>query len=372
MDAAAFLTQVRAGKLTGQVFLFAGRESFLKERALEQVKSRFVPPEEQAESYAIIDFEHREAADFQAQLHSFAFSSGRRVFALYQFDKLSSAERKQVYAVLQQPLPEDALVFLLTDETPIAAEVVRSLTDAVQKLDFWPPFENQLPAWVRQEAADAGAQMGPEAAQALLERVGNDLRALSQEIGKLALRVGKSGRIGVAEIEAGVRYIRQDSVFDWIEAIGRKDLRRALRIMEGLLMRGEAIQRLWFQLVNTLRDYRLVLDSAADRSDLMQPLLARWQALKRLEGKSDFRANQDRKQIIEEMRPLIEQLPPPLAAALNLHAPHQLRNLVWATGFSAEHLTALWPKMEEIDETLKSSAPNLELVLQRFLIQLLR
>ncbi|HNV68509.1 MAG TPA: hypothetical protein PKO06_02345, partial [Candidatus Ozemobacteraceae bacterium] len=163
MDAATFLTQVRAGRLDGRVYLFAGRESFLKERALEQVKSRFVPPDEQAESFHIIDFAHREASEFPALLHSFSFSSGRRVFALYQFDKLGAAERKQIYAVLKQAIPEDALVFLLTDETPVAAEAAKALAEVVQRLDFWPPFENQVPTWVRQEAADAGAQMTPEA-----------------------------------------------------------------------------------------------------------------------------------------------------------------------------------------------------------------
>ena len=372
MDPSEFQSQVRNGKLGGQVFLFAGKETFLKERALETVKARFVPPEEQGESYSVIDFSFREAGEFAGQLHSFSFSAGTRVFALYRFEDLGAADRKQIYAVLKQALPEDVLVFVLSDETAIASEATRSLGEVAQRLDFWPPFENQLPVWIRSEAVDCGVQISPEAIQALLDRVGNDLRPLSQEIHKLALRVGNGGRIGVAEVEAGVRYIRQDSVFDWIDAIGRKDLRRSLRIMEGLLTQGEAIQRLWFQLVNTLRDYRLVLDLAIDRADLMQPLLVRWQSLKRLDGKTDFKANQERKKILEEMRPAIEQMPEPLSAALNLRAPHQLRNLSWAPGFSRDQLVSLWPRLEEIDEALKSSIPNPELVLQRFLIQLLK
>lgn len=98
----------------------------------------------------------------------------------------------------------------------------------------------QAEQWVIERAAGCDASITSEAARLLVERVGEELRPLSNELEKLAISVGRSGHIGVEQVRALTPFTAPTSVFDLTDALARRDHQRALALLHELLADGVA------------------------------------------------------------------------------------------------------------------------------------
>lgn len=98
----------------------------------------------------------------------------------------------------------------------------------------------QAEQWVIERAAGFEASITPDAARLLVERVGEELRPLRNELEKLAISVGRGGEIGVAQVRALTPFIAPTSVFELTDALARRDQQRALALLHELLADGVA------------------------------------------------------------------------------------------------------------------------------------
>lgn len=90
---------------------------------------------------------------------------------------------------------------------------------------------------VAQELRPLNKKLSREAELALKLRVGDDLRLLAIELGKLATYVGDAPRIEQADVEAIVTSVREEEFWAVGEAVGEGDLGRALFLF------GEELRR---------------------------------------------------------------------------------------------------------------------------------
>ncbi|HTP65576.1 MAG TPA: DNA polymerase III subunit delta, partial [Geobacteraceae bacterium] len=98
----------------------------------------------------------------------------------------------------------------------------------------------QLGPFIREEAATYGKKMEPAALEMLIYLVGNNLQELAAEIEKVATYVGARETIKGADIREIVSDTRVDSIFELTDALGGKDLAKALRNLSTILRDGEA------------------------------------------------------------------------------------------------------------------------------------
>jgi len=372
MELSALENAIARKALEKRIFIFGGKEDFLKERAIEKIVRAYVASEDISENVRRIDFDSARLEDFFQNLSVFSFNDSRRVSILLNPESLDSTERKTLFARLASPtLPSDVLVIFLPNETSIVNEITKNLGELGERVDFWPPFENQLNNWIQKETRDQGASITPEAAEVLLEKAGADLRVLYQEIVKLSLQAEKGKPISLEMVEKNVAYLRKDSVFDLMEGIGMKNLTFSLRTLESLLQMGEPAMKIWSMITKTLRDYRLLHDLVLDRKDLFEPILKDLKIILKLHGKSDYKSNLERKKVISSVQEKAKELPPFFGENLKLENAGQVKSISFALNYSREELVSIWPRILEMDMTIKSSPPNLNLTFQKFLIELL-
>ncbi|MDE3230069.1 MAG: DNA polymerase III subunit delta [Chloroflexota bacterium] len=98
----------------------------------------------------------------------------------------------------------------------------------------------QAERWVMERVAGFDASITPDAARLLVERIGEELRPLRNELEKLAIAVGRGGQIDVAQVRALTPMTAPTSVFDLTDALARRDQRRALALLHELLADGVA------------------------------------------------------------------------------------------------------------------------------------
>jgi DNA polymerase-3 subunit delta len=371
MDLATFEKQISEGKLSQPVYIFAGPEDFLKERAFQKILDRLVPEADQTENVFRMDCSGKATDLSEHEIFSFSFNPSPRFFFFQHINSVNAGSRKKfIGQISQSGVPANTYLIFTTSDAKVAGEISTAFKQQSEKIDFWRPFENQLPAWVKKEAAELGGKISSDATELLIDLTGSNLAILYQELKKLVIANPKK-TIEKNLVKEAVRYLRQDSVFDFLESFGNRKLKDALRTIEILVNSGEASQKIWFLLCRQLREFRLLHELIIDRPDLFSEIESSLQQYAKVASKSDFRSNQEKKSLVARIQNTAETMPPALASSLGFNNPVKIKHLHMALNFSYSSLVKVWPKLIETDLKFKSGVPDPKTALQNFVCDFL-
>jgi DNA polymerase III delta subunit len=94
-----------------------------------------------------------------------------------------------------------------------------------------------LRAWIRQEAKRLGIEIEAEAAEALIQSVGENLFELQNELSKLSLLCA-GRKVRVADLASVIGTYRLNAVFDLVESIEPGSAARSLEILQRIMRSG--------------------------------------------------------------------------------------------------------------------------------------
>jgi DNA polymerase-3 subunit delta len=105
--------------------------------------------------------------------------------------------------------------------------------------EFRLPTSGKLRRWITDRVESKGGEIEASAAEELAAFVGSDLRLLDQELDKLISYVDGARPITKADVHLLVSYVQQANVFEMVDALGRRDGERAIKLLHRLLEDGE-------------------------------------------------------------------------------------------------------------------------------------
>ena len=164
------------------------------------------------------------------------FDAGRLVI-VRDADDAKETSLNAIARWAEDPTPDTRLVLLV--ETPAATKrIVKALGDVaeVRTPDDVPPWE--APGWVAKRARALGRKMSADAAKALVEALGTDLRELANAIDQLVAMTPEDGAIDVATVASQFRGI-ESRIHEFVDALFDRDRTQALRRLRALLAHGE-------------------------------------------------------------------------------------------------------------------------------------
>jgi DNA polymerase-3 subunit delta len=166
-------------------------------------------------------------------------------------------------------LPADLTVVLIA-----RADAPEKLASAVQAAggevhEFAAPNARAMPRALVAEAARRGFRLQPEAAGALVERMGANPVRLSHELERLSLWAGAGGEVGIDDLDAMVADTSEAIVWSLADALQAGDPAAALSIAERLIAQGENVTGMVYALASRIRrsgraDLRLATEALAD------------------------------------------------------------------------------------------------------------
>ena len=118
------------------------------------------------------------------------------------------------------------------------------------------PVAGELPRWITDRAKKHGGSIEFAAAQRLAVLIGGDLRRLDSELNKLITYVNTQRSITVKDVNLLVSDASTSSVFDLVDALGKREGKRAAHELHHLLDQGENPLGLLAMIV---RQYRLLI-----------------------------------------------------------------------------------------------------------------
>lgn len=123
--------------------------------------------------------------------------------------------------------------------------------------EFTPLTSKKLVLWIKEEFLKNNAEVEEDAIYCLSEMVGDDLWRLKNEVDKLSLYGGKITRKKVEELVKGNV---TTNIFETIEAIAKKDRKKALFLFYDHLEKGDNLQYILSMIVYQFRNLVIVRD----------------------------------------------------------------------------------------------------------------
>jgi DNA polymerase III subunit delta len=233
---------VETGAL-GPLYLLYGDEPYLVERAVKKLLERAVDPGFRDFNLNIFYGNECKGDEVFSAAQTLPMFADRRVVLVKKGGDLSAAAMEILLSYLQDPCPQTCLV-LQAEKVDGRKKFFAEFKKRGEAVEFKRPYENQLGPYVRDEVRASGKKIDAAAADLLAYLVGNNLQELVSQIEKLCVYCGKKETIGIDDVKAIVSDTKVESVFEFTDALGSKDLAKALRMLTTLIQDGEAPLRM--------------------------------------------------------------------------------------------------------------------------------
>lgn len=221
------------------IYALIGPEALLLKRALEKLLASLLDPGSRDFNLDILEgseVQARKVLEFAGTLPVLA---PRRVVLIRNAHEMKKGEMEKLVPQLSQ-LPETTDLILTADKADGRTVFWQTIAKVGKMREFKPLDAREAPRWIADEAKQAGYRIDFEAAQWMAAAVGTDLNALQSTLEKLYLLRGEIKEIRLADVETCVTAVSWKSLFELTDAVGTKNLGRALDLFRRMEEAGES------------------------------------------------------------------------------------------------------------------------------------
>lgn len=233
-----FLAMIKKGKFS-PFYLFLGEE-YEQEQALGTLKETLFSKEQD-----IIDFnfnllygDEAEASSIIDFANTFPLKVKRRLVIVKRISGLPKVQREKLASYLNQGISTSTCLVMCDQKIERQDPLYKASFKAGGVVNFWPPFDEEIPSFVMARARGSGKGMDIEAAKSLVEIKGKNLGELSNEIDKLILYVGERMSINSEDVLAVSGGSGTRIIFDLLEAIAEGNSPKGLSRLYQLILQG--------------------------------------------------------------------------------------------------------------------------------------
>jgi DNA polymerase-3 subunit delta len=237
-----FLQSTKAGRFS-PIYLFYGEEDFLIDEGVQLIIGKTLDEGTKGFNLDVVYGSKVEAKDVVAHATSFPMMSGKRVVVVKEFEKLATTDvaKEVVGAYINNPL-ESTILVLVSADPDFRRKPFTDLKKKAELVDCKPFYDNQVPGWIAERVKHQGREANAEACRLIQAYVGNSLRSLQNELDKLYVFIGDRKSITAEDVAAVVGATKGYTVFELQNAIGRRDAKDAIKILERMLENGQSPQ----------------------------------------------------------------------------------------------------------------------------------
>ena len=134
--------------------------------------------------------------------------------------------------------PETTTIIITATKPDGRKKLFAELRKRAITIEFRPPYDNEIPAWIQTHVKTRGRQIAPDAAHLLHMSIGSNLRELDGEIEKLFITT-KSNPISREDVAQVIDNTRGVTVFELADALGHRQLDKAQILIGRLREQGE-------------------------------------------------------------------------------------------------------------------------------------
>jgi len=202
-----------------RIYVIAGKESSRVNARCQELLDELLDPEQRMTGLLSVDGSQAAIAEVLDELRTAPFLADRRVVVVREADSFVSHYRPALEKYFEKPAATGVLI-LTVGSWPKTTKLAKKLPKVGQLIEVIPPKRKELGGCLIKYARQAtGKTLDKEAAEVLVELVGEDLAQLTNEVDKLALFARDEKTITVRHVEALAGHNRIFGAFEVIDAM---------------------------------------------------------------------------------------------------------------------------------------------------------
>lgn len=211
------------------IYLLCG-DNFLKEKEILKLKAEVLKSESTVLNYETYEALAEDFSLLEESLRSPSLS-GKKLVLIEKADKFDS---NQLEKILSLSAKNEALTLILTsDKRDFAAQFPAAYKVNTKILDRI--YADKVPVWLMQRAKEKGTSVSVDAAEALAENLGDNLKLLDLSLDVLINFVNKERRIEKRDVEQLVVGNLNENVFALADAAAERNTELALKLADSFL-----------------------------------------------------------------------------------------------------------------------------------------
>lgn len=221
----------------GSVFLFAGNDSYSKEKAIDELITAVLGGSARELNCKVFYGADSDASHILDYLATLPFLSPRRVAVVKDFDKLSKESKSLIADYAKKKISKSTCLILDMKDTAALNDYSSGGHVSIRR--FSDPTDSELTSWIKHFLSAKGKKIEDDAVAALKELQGQNLLSIASELEKLMLFTEPADCIRMSDVEDVVARSLTASAFDLMDAIERKDIDAAISIVSESMQGGK-------------------------------------------------------------------------------------------------------------------------------------
>jgi DNA polymerase III subunit delta len=213
------------------VYWLEGDEPFFIDKVVEYAEHHILSEAEAGFNLTIF---YGKDADWAAVINAcmrYPMFAERQVVLLKEAQHMREIEKLEGY--IDKPLASTIFVVSYKDKKVDGrSKLAKVLKQKGELLTTKKMYDSQLPQWADQMVQQHGLSITQKALFLLVDHIGNDLSRMQNEVEKLAVNLGARKNITEDDIENFIGVSKEFNVFELQHAIARKELSKAIRIIQ--------------------------------------------------------------------------------------------------------------------------------------------
>jgi len=215
------------------VYWLEGEEEFYIDKLIDYAEHNILPESEAAFNLTVF---YGKDADWAALINAcrrYPMFAERQVVILKEAQQMRDIDKLEAY--IENPLSSTVLVVSYKEKKVDGRSKLAKLLKDKDKAEVFTTkkmYDNQLPEWINELVENKGFSISQKAVMLLAEHIGNDLSRINNEVEKVLVNLAERKSINEDDIEKYVGVSKEYNVFELQDALTKKNLSKAIRIIQ--------------------------------------------------------------------------------------------------------------------------------------------
>jgi DNA polymerase-3 subunit delta len=213
------------------VYWLEGEEEYYIDIVMNYAEHQILPESEASFNLTVFYGKDADWASVVNACRRYPMFAERQVVLLKEAQQMRDIDKLEAY--FEQPLSSTIFVVAYKGKTlDKRIKLYKLLKSTAEIFNSEKVRDYKLPEWITEFVRSKGYKINSKAVSLLDEHIGNDLSRISNEIDKLALNLKGKDEITEDDIERYIGISKEYNVFELQAAIAKKDLAKALTIIQ--------------------------------------------------------------------------------------------------------------------------------------------
>ncbi|MFH0925471.1 MAG: DNA polymerase III subunit delta [bacterium] len=248
-------------------YILLGEEEYLVQEAIKKIINTAIDEQTRFFNIDKIEAGNGRASEIIDKASIVPLMCKKRVVIVSHADKYNKDDLERLTGYMNNPI-ESTCLLICANTIDAHSELFTIAKKKGAILDFSSLRGSQLLSWCREKVKEYDCSMDKGVENYLVDLIGTDLWQLDNEINKLSVYVGKGKKITVETVDELVSQVSTNSIFELTDALGNKDLKKSLLLLNRMLQTGQ--QPLMILSMIT-RQFRLIWQGISIKKTKVKP-----------------------------------------------------------------------------------------------------